>query len=46
MPLQIPENELRAILDVFVWAYTRSAKRYKAVRQSLGELEHGLQKYL
>jgi DNA-binding transcriptional ArsR family regulator len=30
-------NRLDLLRDVFVWAYERSAKRYVAVRQSLGE---------
>jgi len=30
-------NRVELLLDVFVWAYERSAKRYVAVRQSLGE---------
>jgi hypothetical protein len=30
-------NRAELLRDVFVWAYDRSAKRYMAVRQSLGE---------
>lgn len=30
-------NRIELLRDVFVWAYERSAKRYAAVRQSLGE---------
>jgi hypothetical protein len=30
-------NRIELIKDVFVWAYERSAARYSAVRQSLGE---------
>lgn len=30
-------NRVELLRDVFVWAYERSAKRYAAVRQSLGE---------
>lgn len=30
-------NPWPPLLDVFVWAYERSAQRYVAVRQSLGE---------
>lgn len=30
-------NRIELLRDVFVWAYERSAKRYVAVRQSLGE---------
>lgn len=30
-------NRVELLRDVFVWAYERSAKRYVAVRQSLGE---------
>ena len=30
-------NEIDLLKDVFVWAYERSAARYAAVRQSLGE---------
>jgi len=30
-------NRAELLRDVFVWAYDRSAKRYVAVRQSLGE---------
>ena len=30
-------NELDLLRDVFIWAYERSAARYAAVRQSLGE---------
>jgi len=39
-------NEIDLLKDVFIWAYERSAKKYVAVRQSLGEpdpfkLKHG-----
>jgi hypothetical protein len=30
-------NRMDLLRDVFVWAYERSAARYKAIRQSLGE---------
>jgi hypothetical protein len=30
-------NEVELLRDVFIWAYERSAARYTAVRQSLGE---------
>ena len=30
-------NEADLLKDVFIWAYERSADRYAAVRQSLGE---------
>ncbi len=30
-------NEIDLLKDVFIWAYERSASRYAAVRQSLGE---------
>ncbi len=30
-------NDISLIKDIFMWAYERSASRYKAVRQSLGE---------
>jgi hypothetical protein len=30
-------NEVYLLKDVFIWAYERSAERYAAVRQSLGE---------
>ena len=30
-------NRIEYLRDVFVWAYTRSAQRYNAVRQSLGD---------
>lgn len=30
-------NRVELLRDVFVWAYRRSARRYAAVRQSLGE---------
>jgi len=30
-------NRIEYLRDVFVWAYTRSAQRYSAVRQSLGD---------
>ncbi len=30
-------NEVNLLKDVFIWAYERSAARYAAVRQSLGE---------
>jgi hypothetical protein len=30
-------NRIEYMRDVFVWAYTRSAQRYNAVRQSLGD---------
>jgi len=30
-------NEVELLRDVFIWAYERSATRYTAVRQSLGE---------
>jgi hypothetical protein len=30
-------NKIDLLKDVFVWAYERSAARYAAVRQSLGE---------
>lgn len=30
-------NRVGLLRDVFVWAYERSAQRYVAVRQSLGE---------
>lgn len=30
-------NRVELLRDVFIWAYERSAKRYVAVRQSLGE---------
>jgi hypothetical protein len=30
-------NKVDLLKDVFVWAYERSAERYMAVRQSLGE---------
>jgi len=30
-------NQVELLKDVFIWAYGRSAKRYAAVRQSLGE---------
>jgi hypothetical protein len=30
-------NDIRLMKDVFIWAYERSAERYAAVRQSLGE---------
>ncbi|MSP83087.1 MAG: hypothetical protein EXQ94_09170 [Alphaproteobacteria bacterium] len=30
-------NRVELLRDVFIWAYERSAKRYAAVRQSLGE---------
>jgi Fic family protein len=30
-------NRVDLLIDVFVWAYQRSAKRYAAIRQSLGE---------
>jgi hypothetical protein len=30
-------NDVAALRDVFLWAYERSAARYAAVRQSLGE---------
>lgn len=30
-------NRVDLLKDVFIWAYERSASRYKAVRQSLGE---------
>ena len=30
-------NDIAALRDVFLWAYERSAARYAAVRQSLGE---------
>lgn len=32
-------NRVDLLRDAFVWAYERSAKRYVAVRQSLGELD-------
>lgn len=31
------ERRVEALRDVFVWAYQRSADRYRAIRQSLGE---------
>ena len=31
------QNRIELLRDVFLWAYTRSAARYAAVRQSLGE---------
>ena len=30
-------NKIDLLKDVFIWAYERSAARYEAVRQSLGE---------
>ena len=30
-------NRIELLRDVFIWAYERSAARYAAVRQSLGE---------
>ena len=30
-------NKVDLLRDVFIWAYERSAARYAAVRQSLGE---------
>ncbi|PWQ92004.1 hypothetical protein [Leucothrix pacifica] len=30
-------NDTRLLKEVFIWAYERSAERYTAVRQSLGE---------
>jgi len=30
-------NRIEYLRDVFVWAYTRSAQRYTAIRQSLGD---------
>ena len=30
-------NKIHLLKDVFIWAYERSAARYAAVRQSLGE---------
>lgn len=30
-------NDISMLKDIFMWAYERSASRYKAVRQSLGE---------
>lgn len=30
-------NRVELLRDVFVWAYERSARRYEAIRQSLGE---------
>lgn len=30
-------QRIEYLRDVFVWAYTRSAQRYNAVRQSLGD---------
>ena len=45
-------NEIGLLKEVFIWAYERSASRYAAVRQSLGEpdpfrLKHraGLRQY-
>ena len=32
-------NRIDLLKDVFIWAYERSASRYAAVRQSLGELD-------
>jgi len=42
------QNDITLLKDVFIWAYERSAKKYVAVRQSLGEpdpfkLKHGNQ---
>ena len=31
------QNEIRLMKDLFVWAYERSAARYSAIRQSVGE---------
>jgi fido (protein-threonine AMPylation protein) len=33
-------NKIDLLKDVFIWAYERSAARYTAVRQSLGEPDH------
>ena len=30
-------RKIEALRDVFLWAYQRSAERYRAIRQSLGE---------
>lgn len=33
-------NRIELFRDLFVWAYKRSANRYSAIRQSLGEPDH------
>src|SRR5689334_21108989 len=38
-------NKVDLLRDVFIWAYERSAARYAAVRQSLGEPDHFRFKY-
>lgn len=38
-------NEVALLKDVFTWAYERSAERYAAVRQSLGEPDSFLFQY-
>lgn len=31
------QNDVSVLADIFVWAYERSAARYRAIRQSMGE---------
>lgn len=38
-------NKVDLLKDVFIWAYERSAERYAAVRQSLGEPDPFRQRY-
>ncbi|KPQ17055.1 MAG: hypothetical protein HLUCCX10_07120 [Algoriphagus marincola HL-49] len=38
-------NRIELFKDVFLWAYERSALRYAAIRQSLGEPDHFRMKY-
>lgn len=33
----MPGNRIELMRDVFIWSYERSAARYAAVQQSLGE---------
>jgi hypothetical protein len=36
-PTRVSRNKVDLLKDVFIWAYERSAERYAAVRQSLGD---------
>ena len=39
------QNKIHLLKDIFIWAYERSAERYAAVRQSLGEPDPFRQRY-
>ncbi len=39
------QNKVAFLKDIFIWAYERSAERYAAVRQSLGEPDPFRQRY-